>query len=143
MYQNSFNVQESSANYTQPISANAFEYSQVTFNSDTSTISQSNTTFSSASQVSTQALQPVNELGLFYQAPNDNNFYHVTCKMILYDYPENPAPLDDDNYDYEFFFQSSNDAATYHVTCKLLSHSSIVNILNKEIYRYGIDFNVN
>src|SRR5688572_14976745 len=136
MYQNSFNAQESLTNYTQPISTHAFEYSHVTFNSETSTISQSNTTFNLESQVSTQTLQPLNELGLFYKAPNDDNFYHVTCKMILYDCPENTVSLDDDNYDYEFFFQSSNDAARYHVTCKFLSHLSILNILNngKEIY---------
>ncbi|RIA96707.1 hypothetical protein C1645_802246 [Glomus cerebriforme] len=84
---------------------------------------------------STQVLH-LNELKLFYQAPNDNNFYHVTCKIILQDYQsENSVPWDDDNYDYEFFFQN------YHVTCKLLTHSLVLNILNKEIY--GRDFDIN
>ena len=30
---------------------------------------------------------------------------------------------------------------TFHVTCKLLSHSLVVDILNKELY--GIDFDIN
>ena len=45
-------------------------------------------------------------------------------------------------YDYEFLFQSSNDpTAIFHATCKLLSYSSIVKILNKEIYGMGFDIN--
>jgi hypothetical protein len=79
-----------------------------------------------ADQVST-----IESLNLFYQPPNDVNFYHTTCKMIL---QIQDSSLEDD-YDYEFFFQN------YHVTCKLLPHSLIVDILNKEIY--GIDFDVN
>ncbi|RIA96187.1 hypothetical protein C1645_815771 [Glomus cerebriforme] len=82
----------------------------------------------------------LNELGLFYQTSNDENFYHVTCKMIAQDSESSNSC--DDNYDYEFFFQSSNDSAMiFHVACKLLPHSLIVSILNKEIY--GIDFDVN
>jgi hypothetical protein len=93
-------------------------------------------TYNSENKISIQTTQSnqvlqLNELRLFFQAPNDDNFYHVTCKMILQD----SVSWNDDNYDYEFFFQS------YHVTCKLLSHSSILNILNKEIY--GRDFNLN
>ena len=84
------------------------------------------------------------ELRLFYQTEYDNNFYHVTCKRFLQDYlqeSENSTSLDDE-YDYEFLFQSSNDStAIFHTTCKLLSYSSIVKILNKEIY--GMDFDVN
>src|SRR4051794_23247101 len=90
----------------------------------------------SVNQVSTQAaaIQPIQirqsgqeGLRLFYQPPNDNNFYHVTCKMIL---QEN---LKDD---YDYMFSNSR----YYVTCKLLSHSLIIDILNKEIY--GRDFDI-
>ena len=42
-------------------------------------------------------------LGYFIKHQMIINFYHVTCKMILYNYPENSAPLSDDSYDYEFF----------------------------------------
>ncbi|CAB4399071.1 unnamed protein product [Rhizophagus irregularis] len=65
---------------------------------------------------------------LFYQTPNDNRFYHITCKIPLQDYIY--------DYDYEFFYKQR-----YHVTCKSLSHTLIINILNKEIY--GKDFDVN
>ncbi|RIA96708.1 hypothetical protein C1645_754275 [Glomus cerebriforme] len=78
-----------------------------------------------------QILQ-LDEFRLFYQPPNDNNFYHVTCE-ILKDF--HSVSLDEDNYDYEFFFNN------YHIKCKLLSHYSIVSVLNKEIY--GMDFDAN
>ncbi|CAB4374915.1 unnamed protein product [Rhizophagus irregularis] len=113
---------------------------RVTFHSETFvTIPQRNMNVN-ASENQAAVIQPIQnhqstsqaEFGLFYQPPNDNNFYHVTCKEIL-------QQLCDDDYDYEFFCESSN--ARYHVTCKLLSYSLIVNILNKEIY--GIDFDVN
>ena len=42
------------------------------FNKLYNSSSQNNATFESESQVSTQAFHP--ELGLFYQAPNDNKF---------------------------------------------------------------------
>ncbi|PKC59863.1 hypothetical protein RhiirA1_445221 [Rhizophagus irregularis] len=82
---------------------------------------------------------PLQNFGLFYQPLDDNNIYHINCKMFLQ--PQNPEIifLSEDDYDYEFFYQNSN--ANYHVTCKLLSHPLIINILNKEIY--GIDFDVN
>ncbi|GBC06060.1 hypothetical protein RclHR1_00660014 [Rhizophagus clarus] len=99
-------------------------------NTNTTIISNSENQVSIQTMQSYQGLQ-LDELRFFYQVPNDDNFYHVTCKMILQD----SVSWSDDNYDYEFFFQS------YHVTCKLLSHSSVLNILNKEIY--GREFNLN
>jgi hypothetical protein len=79
------------------------------------------------------------ECRIFYQLQHDNNIYHVTCKKIHYQRAENIILFDDD-YDFEFIFQSTSDSIIiYHVTCKLLSHSLIVNILNKKIY--GMDFN--
>ncbi|GBC06057.1 hypothetical protein RclHR1_00660011 [Rhizophagus clarus] len=93
----------------------------------------------SANQILTQAteIQPIQnyqstqeQLRLFYQPPNDNNFYHVTYKMIV---QENLISLEDE-CDYMF------SDAKYYVTCKLLSHSLIVDILNKEIY--GRDFDI-
>ena len=87
------------------------------------------------------------EFKLFHQTPNDDNLYHITCKMILHDKSEdlNSVSLDDSNYDYDFFLQSSNDSShstpRHHVTCKLLSSTLIVNILNKKVY--GMDFDAN
>ncbi|RIA96711.1 hypothetical protein C1645_754281 [Glomus cerebriforme] len=114
----------------------------VAFNSETATISQRNMNIDASNQVITQAtaFQPTQsyqstqqELRLFYQPPNDNNFYHVTCKMNYVQSSENIVSWEYD-YDYEF-------SDTIYVTCKLLSHSLIVNLLNKEIY--GRDFDVN
>ncbi|CAB4389654.1 unnamed protein product [Rhizophagus irregularis] len=81
-----------------------------------------------------QPVQRLNEFRLFYQPPNDNNFYHVTFKMIL-QLSENY----NDDYDYEFFYQSLD--ASYYVTCKLLPRPLILEILNKEIYATDFDTN--
>src|ERR1051325_703778 len=88
------------------------------------------------SNVSYQASQ-MDEYSLFHYTPSDDNFYHVTCK-ILHDV----VHLDDHYYDHGFFYQANDSAAnSYYVTCKSLSRSSIVNILNREIY--GTDVGVN
>ncbi|GBC06058.1 hypothetical protein RclHR1_00660012 [Rhizophagus clarus] len=70
---------------------------------------------------------------LFYQPPNDINFYHVTCEMVFQS--ENSVSCDEDVFDYEFFFQN------YHIKCKLLSHYLVVNMLNKEVYNRNFDAN--
>jgi hypothetical protein len=83
-----------------------------------------------------------NKLELFYQLPNDVNFYRIICKEIQDDDDnddnDNVNDEDDDVYDYEYF---SHDFTRY-VTCKLLSHNSIINILNKEMYGIVFDENV-
>jgi hypothetical protein len=81
-----------------------------------------------------QSKQVLNEFRLFYQPPDDKNFYHVTCKMILQNYilnSENIVSWEDD-YDYKFTYQQQSSNVKYRVTCKLLSHSLVVNILNKK-----------
>lgn len=87
-----------------------------------------------------QSTQVLNEFRLFYQPPDDKNFYHITCKMILQDYTQNSESIVswEDDYDYEFTYQQSSNVI-YRVTCKLLSHSLVVNILNKEIYDKDFD----
>ncbi|RIA96709.1 hypothetical protein C1645_802248 [Glomus cerebriforme] len=73
-------------------------------------------------------------LNLFYQPSNDDNFYHITCEIILKEFQlGNSNSLDDDNYDYEFFFNY------HHIKCKLIPHNLVVNILNKEIYDRNFD----
>jgi hypothetical protein len=94
----------------------------------------SSTTLDNQLTMGVQPIQPLQQISqlneLFFQPPNDDNYYHVTIKPIL-QLSENL----ENNYDYEFFY------ARYHVTCKLLSPSLIIDILNKEIY--GIDFDIN
>ncbi|CAB4388323.1 unnamed protein product [Rhizophagus irregularis] len=82
-----------------------------------------------------QQTMQLNEFRLFYQPPNDINFYHVNFKMIL----GSSENWEYSDYDYDFFYQSLD--ASYYVTCKLLPPSLIINILNKEFYE--IDFDVN
>ncbi|GBB94259.1 hypothetical protein RclHR1_02320014 [Rhizophagus clarus] len=78
-----------------------------------------------------QPMQPISQLNeLFYQPPNDDNFYHVTFKLI-----SQPSENSEVDYDYEFFYDTN-----YYVTCKLFPLSLIIDMLNKEIYE--IDFDV-
>ncbi|PKY25412.1 hypothetical protein RhiirB3_527898 [Rhizophagus irregularis] len=93
-----------------------------------------------------QVMQPVQQISqlneLFYQPPNDDNFYHITFNPIIKLSENGTLQLSEnfeDNYDYEFFYEAS--LPSYHVTCKLFPRSLIIDILNKEIY--GIDFDVN
>ncbi|RIA96694.1 hypothetical protein C1645_857202 [Glomus cerebriforme] len=68
---------------------------------------------------------PLTEYRFFYYMPNDGNYYHITCKVIL----QGTVPSGDrDHYDYGFFYDDSTP--NYYVTCKLLSHFLIENILN-------------
>jgi hypothetical protein len=84
-----------------------------------------------------QSNTQVNEYRFFHYTPIDDNFYHVTCKIIL----QGSAPLDDYDYDHGFFYRClNNPAANYYVTCKLFSHSLIANLLNRKVY--GMDINV-
>src|SRR5205823_908838 len=56
-------------------------------------------------------------LNFFYNSPNDNNFYHITCERVQ----ENS--LDDHDYDHGFFYSCLTDVTAYfHVKCKLLSY---------------------
>src|ERR1044072_8948863 len=70
----------------------------------------------------TQALK-MNEYKFFHHTTNDDNFYHVTCRIIL----NGTVPLDDCGYDYDYGFFYQCLATNYYVMCKLFSHFSIVN----------------
>ncbi|RGB36325.1 hypothetical protein C1646_758224 [Rhizophagus diaphanus] len=59
------------------------------------------------------------------ETSDENNIYHITCKMILQDL-KNCVSLDDNNYDYEFILDDSE--MIFYVTCKLLSYSLILNL---------------
>ncbi|RIA89730.1 hypothetical protein C1645_876521 [Glomus cerebriforme] len=80
-------------------------------------------------------LQIISYLKFYHFSQNDNNFYYVTCKIILQD---DVGSFDDnDHYNHGFFFQHPDDSSTvYFVTCKLLPFLLIENILNN-----GMDFN--
>ncbi|PKY24267.1 hypothetical protein RhiirB3_387853 [Rhizophagus irregularis] len=80
-----------------------------------------------------QAIQ-MNECKFFHYTPENNNFYHITCQIIL-----RGSVLDDHDYDHGFFYHGST--INYYVKCKLFSHPLIIKILNKEIYGIDIDMN--
>src|SRR5436305_15212172 len=72
----------------------------------------------------------------FHHTPNDDNFYHVTCRIIL----NGSVPSDDCQYNYDYGFFYEYLATNYYIMCKFFPHSSIVNTLNREIYEiYGMD----
>src|ERR1700722_7853755 len=52
--------------------------------------------------------QIISYLKFYYLSSNDNNFYYVTCKIIL---QEDSATFDDHNYNHGFFFQHPNDSS--------------------------------
>jgi hypothetical protein len=80
-----------------------------------------------------QAIQ-MNECKFFHYTPEDNNFYHITCQIIL-----RGSVLDDHDYDHGFCYHGST--INYYVKCKLFSHPLIIKVLNKEIYGMDIDMN--
>ncbi|CAB4388750.1 unnamed protein product [Rhizophagus irregularis] len=80
-----------------------------------------------------QAIQ-MNECKFFHYTPEDNNFYHITCQIIL-----RGSVLDDHDYDHGFCYHGST--INYYVKCKLFSHPLIIKVLNKEIYRMDIVMN--
>src|SRR5437868_3278459 len=49
----------------------------------------------------------------FHFAPQDNNFYFVTCKIITH---EDSGSIND--HDHAFFYQQYPNPFKYHVTCK-------------------------
>ncbi|CAB4443991.1 unnamed protein product [Rhizophagus irregularis] len=61
----------------------------------------------------------------FYNPPNDSQIYHITCEFLN----ENVDPSSDHTFYYKL-----DDKSFYQMTCKLISHSLIVQFLNKKIY---------
>ncbi|GBC06048.1 hypothetical protein RclHR1_00660002 [Rhizophagus clarus] len=71
-------------------------------------------------------------MAFFYNPPDDNQIYHITCENLR----ENIDPLSDHT-----FYCKINDKNFYQITCRLISHSLIVQFLNKKIY--GIELSQN
>src|SRR6266496_5718306 len=64
-------------------------------------------------------------LTFFYNPPGDHQIYHITCDLLS----ENVNPLSDHTFYYKL-----DDKIFYQITCRLISHSLIVQSLNKNIY---------
>ncbi|GBC06050.1 hypothetical protein RclHR1_00660004 [Rhizophagus clarus] len=68
-------------------------------------------------------------MAFFYNPPGDSQFYHITCEFLN----ENVDPSSDHTFYYKL-----DENNFYQITCRLISHSLIVQFLNKKIY--GIEF---
>uniref|UniRef100_U9U0S6 Uncharacterized protein n=1 Tax=Rhizophagus irregularis (strain DAOM 181602 / DAOM 197198 / MUCL 43194) TaxID=747089 RepID=U9U0S6_RHIID len=71
-----------------------------------------------------------NDIKLFYQPPHDDNFYHVTCEMVL-------QRMYDEDYDYEFFYLDPNTG--YHVAYDLKRECNILLTSHK---KFNLELNL-
>ncbi|CAG8565885.1 uncharacterized protein OCT59_017016 [Rhizophagus irregularis] len=70
-------------------------------------------------------------MAFFYNPPEDYQIYHITCESR-----ENVDPLSNHT-----FYYNLDDKIFYQITCRLISHSLIVQFLNKKIH--GIELRQN
>ena len=66
-------------------------------------------------------------MGFFYNPNGDNQIYHITCELI--GNVDNDNPLSDHTFYYRL-----NENNSYQISCNLISHSLIVQFLNKNIH---------
>ncbi|RIA98859.1 hypothetical protein C1645_812164 [Glomus cerebriforme] len=120
---NSFNTNESQ-NFSTDVTGDMTDISDTSYDF---------TTFNTTEHT-LQNQQILQTMTFYHFSSVDNNFYYVTCKIVLCD------DFDDhDHYNHKFFFQHPDYPSTiYFVTCKLLSFPLIENLLNN-----GMDFDVN
>jgi hypothetical protein len=89
----------------------------------------------------------------FYKPPNDYQIYDISYKEIPISFELVSELLDSNNNScsvqnhvqsnnlHEFYFLKVEEKKCYKVTCVLITHSSIVEYLNKNIH--GVEFNHN
>ncbi|RIA95313.1 hypothetical protein C1645_816796 [Glomus cerebriforme] len=85
------------------------------------------------------------EYSFFYRPPNDIQIYGISCKEIPISFELVFELLSNDNNQnyvrsnnlHEFHFLKIEEKKCYKVTCEIISHSSIIQYLNKNIH--GID----
>jgi len=75
-----------------------------------------------------QLTSPSDDMAFFHNPPNDHQIYHVTCKLLSKGNIDNIKPFPD------HIFYHQIDDNFYQITCILISHSLIVQFLNKKIY---------
>lgn len=76
-----------------------------------------------------------NEYTFFHYTSKYDNFYRVTCKVILHG-----SVMDNHDYDHGFFYENSDvNYIMYYVACKYIPHSLIIRLLNKEVCRIDFD----
>ncbi|GBC13211.2 hypothetical protein GLOIN_2v1706157 [Rhizophagus irregularis DAOM 181602=DAOM 197198] len=67
------------------------------------------------------------KMAFFYNPQNDYQIYHITCES-LNEISNNELPSD------HTFYYKLDDKNLYKITCILISHSLIVQFLNKKMY---------
>ena len=120
----------------------------------TSNIQDYNTVVLSSSSSSNSATHPLGltEYSFFYNPPNDLYIYNIVCKETPISFELVSQLLDNDinnstqnyvhsNNLHEFYFLKPEEKKCYKITCELISHSSIVQFLNKNVY--GIEVKQN
>ncbi|CAB4476845.1 hypothetical protein RhiirA1_418538 [Rhizophagus irregularis] len=77
-------------------------------------------------QLTSLSLNYTNDkMAFFYNPPNDFQIYHITCELLY----EDADPSSDHT-----FYCKLDDKTSYRISCRLISHSLIVQFLNKKMY---------
>ncbi|EXX55872.1 uncharacterized protein OCT59_010620 [Rhizophagus irregularis] len=66
-------------------------------------------------------------MAFFYNPPDDYQIYHITCEFL------NGINNNESLSDHTFYYKL-DDKNLYKITCILISHSLIVQFLNKKMY---------
>ncbi|PKK59688.1 hypothetical protein RhiirC2_857234 [Rhizophagus irregularis] len=66
-------------------------------------------------------------MAFFYNPPDDYQIYHITCEFL------NDINNNESLSDHTFYYKL-DDKNLYKITCILISHSLIVQFLNKKMY---------
>lgn len=66
------------------------------------------------------------KMAFFYNPPTDHQIYHIICELLT----DNINSISD----HTFVYQPADDKNIYRISCNLISHSLIVQFLNKRMY---------
>jgi hypothetical protein len=84
------------------------------------------TNINQLTQLTSPSLNYSNDrMAFFYNPPGDFQIYHITCELLN----ENVDPSSDHTFYYKL-----DDKSFYQISCRLISHSLIVQFLNKKMY---------
>src|ERR1051325_1648444 len=95
------------------------------------------TTISDFNRLTCPSQSSPSRIGFFYNPPGDCQIYHIICESNDKDNDNNNNLVSD----HAFNYKPQNEDFNYHITCHLISHSLIVQYLNKSIH--GIELRQN
>ena len=94
--------------------------------------------------------QGMTKFSFFYRPRNDNQMYHINCEEMILSF-ESISQLINNvdsnpfhnyvqfNNIYIFYHEQTESKKIYKITCKMISHTFMIQFLNKNIY--GVGFN--